>query len=191
MIAAVGLASRPSLLARRDVERVVDALQRAVPVPQHEVVMRRALRRQVLRQRLPLAAGRQHVEDRVQNLAHIHVARPAAALGRRDHRLDQRPFGIGQIARIAQAATVGGAAMFRRPHRAPLASIRVPDNESQPIPPTQQLLGSALKRMAKDLFTMNDTTPEAIQSYFADFRPANIDDTSARCTSPRRNAAGV
>ena len=35
-------------LARGDVERVVDALQRPVPIPQHEVRMRRALRRQVL-----------------------------------------------------------------------------------------------------------------------------------------------
>jgi hypothetical protein len=83
--------------ARRDLEHVVDALQRAVPVPQHEVVMGRALRRQILRQGLPLAAGREHVEDGVQYLAHIHVTRPAATLGRRDRRLDQRPFGIGQV----------------------------------------------------------------------------------------------
>src|ERR1700741_4154273 len=41
--------------ARRHVELVVDALQRAVPLPQHEVVIRRALRRQVLRQGLQLS----------------------------------------------------------------------------------------------------------------------------------------
>ena len=37
MIAAVGLASRPSCSRVTDIERMVDALQRAVPIPQHEV----------------------------------------------------------------------------------------------------------------------------------------------------------
>ena len=78
--------------------------------------MRRALRRQILRQRLPLATGRQYVENRVENLANIHLAPPAAALGRRDHRLDQRPFGIGQIARITQTAALSSAPVFRFPH---------------------------------------------------------------------------
>ena len=46
----------PSLmLARRNIEFVMDALQRAVPLPQHKVGMCRALRWQILRQRLPLA----------------------------------------------------------------------------------------------------------------------------------------
>ncbi len=53
-------------LARLDIERVMDALQRSVPVPQVEIVVNRALRRQILGQRLPLAAGPQHVEDGVQ-----------------------------------------------------------------------------------------------------------------------------
>src|SRR5277367_3694575 len=70
------------LFTRRYVERVVDAHQRAVPFPQHEVIVRCTLRRQVLRQSLPLAASRQHVADRVQHLADIHVPRPAAMLGR-------------------------------------------------------------------------------------------------------------
>jgi hypothetical protein len=61
----------PLPLACRDIERVIEALQRAIPVLQHEVAMRRALGRQVLRQRLPLATGRKHVEDGVQNLADI------------------------------------------------------------------------------------------------------------------------
>jgi hypothetical protein len=47
----------PSLLACCNVEPVVESLQRAVPVPQHEVMVRCALRRQILRQRLPLAAS--------------------------------------------------------------------------------------------------------------------------------------
>ena len=73
-------------------------------------------RRQVLRQRLPLATRREHIEDCVENLANIHLAPTAATLGWRDHRLDQRPFGIRQIARISQTAPLSGAPMFRFPH---------------------------------------------------------------------------
>ena len=112
-----GWACFPALVhARSDIERMMNALQRAVPIPQHEIRMRRALRRQVLRQRLPLATRRKHVEDRIENLANIHLAATAAALGWWDHRLDQRPFGIGEIARISQAAALRSAAMFRLPH---------------------------------------------------------------------------
>ena len=109
----------PFLLACRDIERVMEALQRAIPVPQHEVAMRRALGRQVLRQRLPLATGRKHVEDGVQNLADIHLAPAAAALGWRDYRLDECPFGVRQIARIAKATVIGSTTVFRLPHAAP------------------------------------------------------------------------
>ena len=77
--AADGLASRPSRVAYRHIERVVDALERAVPVPQHEVVMCRRLRRQVLGQRRPLAARPKNIEDPVEHLADVHVARPTAA----------------------------------------------------------------------------------------------------------------
>lgn len=109
----------PFLLACRDIERVMEALQRAIPVPQHEVAMRRALGRQVLRQRLPLATGRKHVEDGVQNLADIHLAPAAATLGWRDHRLDQCPFGVRQVTRIAKATVIGSTTVFRLPHAAP------------------------------------------------------------------------
>ena len=118
---------------------------RAPNVPKHEVRMRRALRRQVLGQRLPLATRREHVEDCVENLANIHLAPTAAALGWRDHRLNQRPFGIRQVTRISQTTPLSSAAMFRFPHLGtPQSKIRVPHNESQMILPTQQLSGSAL-----------------------------------------------
>jgi hypothetical protein len=60
--------------------------------------------------------GREHVEDCVENLANIHLAPTAAALCGRDHRLNQHPFGIRQIARISQTTSHTGAAMFRFPH---------------------------------------------------------------------------
>jgi hypothetical protein len=99
-----------------DIECVVDALQCSIPIPQHEVRMRRAFRRQVLWQRLPLATGREHVKDCVENLANIHLAPTAAALCGRDHRRNQHPCGIRQIARISQTMPHSGAAMFRFPH---------------------------------------------------------------------------
>src|SRR5207244_10802988 len=111
-----------SALAGLDIERVMDALQRAIPIPQHEVGMRRALRRQILRQRLPLAAGREHIEDRVENFADVHLAPTPTAFSRRDRRFDQRPLAVAQIARVARAMAVGSTAVFRLPHSAPLSS---------------------------------------------------------------------
>src|SRR5438094_10410602 len=109
-------------LAGLDIERVMDALQRAVPIPQHEVGMRGAFRRQILRQRLPLAARREHVEDRVQNLADVHLASTPTAFGRRYRRFDERALAVAQITRVAQAVAVGSTAVFSVPHSAPLSS---------------------------------------------------------------------
>src|SRR5205085_5835806 len=100
----------------------MNALQRAVPIPQHEVGMRGALRRQILRQRLPLTARREHIEDRVQNFADVHLAPTPTTLRRRYRRFDQRPLAVAQITRIAQAMAVGSTAVFRLPHSAPLSS---------------------------------------------------------------------
>src|SRR3954452_1692862 len=72
------------LLPNLDIESVVDAPQRSVPVPQVQIVPDGAARWQVLRERLPLAAGPEHVEDRVQHLADVHRPRTPTALGRAD-----------------------------------------------------------------------------------------------------------
>src|SRR6202035_3414185 len=112
----------PLALAGLDIECVMDPLQRAVPIPQHEVGMRGAFRRQILRQRLPLAARREHIEDRVQNFADVHFAPTPTAFGRRHRRFDQRPSAVAQITRVAQAMAIGGTAVFRLPHSAPLSS---------------------------------------------------------------------
>jgi hypothetical protein len=116
-----GRAGLPAcLVPNRDRKDVMDAAERAVPVPQVEVLPDRAARRQVLRQRLPRAPRPQPVEDGVEYLADVHRARPPAALGRTDQRRHQRPFGIGQIARVAQAASIRGRSMVRLPQQAPL-----------------------------------------------------------------------
>ena len=121
-------ADRPSAitLAGLDIERVMDALQRAVPIPQHEIRMRGALRRQILRQRLPLRA---HIEDRVQNFADVHLAPTPTAFGRRYRRFDQRPFAVAQITRVAQPMAVGSRRCSGFHIRHPSAATRVPGKE--------------------------------------------------------------
>ena len=81
---------------------MMDAIQRAVPVPQAEVIMHGASGRQILGQRAPLAAGAQNVHHAVDHLADSDAPFAAAGLARRDQRLDMRPFRIGQVARITQ-----------------------------------------------------------------------------------------
>ena len=84
-----GACSAHGFLSALDVEHMMDAIQRAIPVPQAEVIMHGASGRQFLGQRAPFAA---------------------AGLARRDQRLDMRPLLIGQIARIEQlVAVVTGA----------------------------------------------------------------------------------
>ena len=128
-----GRARLPSrLLAYRHIERVMDALQRAIPGPQVKIGPHCALRWQVFWQRLPLAACPQHVENSVQNLAHVDRALAAAVLARWDHGLDKRPFGTGQITRITKTAAVRSNAMFRLPHRAlPLANQAPTQNHNR------------------------------------------------------------
>src|SRR5215510_5550738 len=148
-------ASKPCGSSKAPFLRALDALavddcrgrarlpSRLLAYPQVEIGPYCALRRKVFGQRLPLAAGPQHVENSVQNLAHVNRALAAAGLGRRDHRLDNRPFVASQITRITKTAAVSSNAMFRLPHRA-LPRESSANTESQPIRRTQQLPGSAL-----------------------------------------------
>src|SRR4051794_12422710 len=133
----------PRILPHLNIERVVNALERSVPIPQVEVLPDGAARRQVLRQRLPLAPRPEHIEDPVEDLTNVHRSRAAAALGRTDQRSDQRPFGVRQITLIPQAAPIRRRSMFRLPHEAP--PNQVPSNESQAIPAIQVLSGRALR----------------------------------------------
>src|SRR5215204_6534772 len=114
------------VLPHLNIERVVDALQRPVPVPQVEVLPDGAARRQVLRQRLPLTPRPEHIKDRVEDLTNVHRSRAAAALGRTDQRSHQPPFGVRQITLVTQAAPVGRRSMFRLPHEAPPNQVPAP-----------------------------------------------------------------
>ena len=88
------------LLATARVKRIMDAVERAVPAPQIEIIVDRRARRQVLGDRPPLAAGAQHIHQAVDDFTYVHRPPVAAALPRPDERLRQRPFLVGQVARI-------------------------------------------------------------------------------------------
>ena len=98
------------------VERLVNSLKRSVPTPKIEVIVERRARRQVLRDGAPLAAGAEDVHEAVDDLAHLDMTSIAAALSRRNQRLDMRPFGVGQIARVAEPAASAASAVFVAPH---------------------------------------------------------------------------
>src|SRR6266404_4363125 len=63
------------------IERVMDAIERAVPSPQVKITVHRAARRQILRDRSPLATAAQHIHQTIDHLTHIHRALVAASLG--------------------------------------------------------------------------------------------------------------
>jgi len=132
------------LLAASHIERMMDVLQRSVPVPAAEIAVDRAARRQVLRDVAPLTAGAQHIHHAVDHLAHVDSSLAATSFGRRDQRLDQRPFGVGEIAGIAQPVAVVAMAVLDRPHRR--TSRICADTESQPIEPVQAIPAPAANR---------------------------------------------
>ncbi len=87
----------------------MNPVERAVPAPQAEIVIQRRARRQIFRDGPPLAAGAQDVHQPIDNLAKVHRTLVAAALSWRDAGRDQRPFLMGQVAWIAQAAPIVAA----------------------------------------------------------------------------------
>ena len=97
----------------------MDFHQRAIVVPKVQIVVQRALRRQILRDIPPLAAGAEHIHDPVDELAFVLLPLASATFGRRDQWRDERPLVIGQIARVAQLAAVVSGAGRGRPHDGP------------------------------------------------------------------------
>ena len=102
----------------------MDAIERPVLVPAPQVVVHRAAWGQVLWQRGPLAAGAQDVHHPVQHRSYVHRPFVAAALRQWDQRADDRPFLVGQIARVAQLAAVVSWPVLGRPHGRPSSRTR-------------------------------------------------------------------
>src|SRR5260221_11811940 len=115
-----------ALLPTRHIKRVMDAIQRAVVAPQVEIVEKCAARRQIFRDRTPLASRAQNIHDPVHHFARLDMALVAAALGGRDQWFDMRPFIVGQITRISQFAAVVTSAVLPCPHRWCPSRIRSP-----------------------------------------------------------------
>jgi hypothetical protein len=89
----------------------------SIPVPKLEIIVHRALRRQVFQRRVPLAPSPERVE--IPFRTSRTFADPCGRVARRrDHRCDKCPFGIGQIARITNAVAVRSTAMFGCPNGA-------------------------------------------------------------------------
>ena len=90
----------------------MDAVQRAVIVPTVEIVVDRAARRQVLRQRRPLTARAEDIHDPVDDLAHIDLAVSPAVLGGWDEWFDEpllwysTCYAGGTLTSVAHSASV-------------------------------------------------------------------------------------
>ncbi len=127
MIATVGLASRPSCSRTAMCRSVMETFQGAVLVPELKLIVH----------------SPHDVEDSVQHLAHIHRASPPALFGRRNYRLHNPPFGVGQVTRVTKGSSIRGAAVLRCSHRV-LARESSARRGSTPSHPTQEVFGSAL-----------------------------------------------
>jgi len=90
------------------VEFMMHTREHAIAVPAHEIVVHDAFRGEVLRQLTPLTPGRQHIEDCVQNLAHIRHGMTPRFPRRRHKRRDKRPLFVSQIARISAVLALVG-----------------------------------------------------------------------------------
>ena len=142
-----------SAFSRHDVERVMDTIERAVPAPQAEVIARFRGGRSLGRARHWQPVPRMYKP--VDHLAQIDRPLAAAALARRDQRPDQRPFIVGQVARIAQLVAVV-ARVFQRstsgtsrgqsvPRRNHTRFLRFKRPTAQPIRSTHKVPGRTLR----------------------------------------------
>ena len=87
-------------------------------IPQfREPPINRAPRRKAVGQKPPRAAGPQHIEDRLDDLAHRPAPPPTTMSGRRQIRLDQSPLRIGKITSIAKVRAAMLRSGGRGPHR--------------------------------------------------------------------------
>ena len=122
---------------------MVNVLQRAVVIPQIEIIEERALGWKVFGNIAPLTARAQYIHDPVDDLAHIDFSLSPAMFGRTNQRRDVRPLLVRQIARITQLVTIVFGAVLACPHRRPLLN-QAANLESHPIHPIQLLSGRTL-----------------------------------------------
>src|SRR3954454_9077414 len=110
----------PGLLARGHDQQGVERRPGSVLPQAPEVAEHRALGRELLRQEAPRTPGPQQVEDGVEHLAQIHLARPAEPARRGEVRREQRELGVRQVGGVARGRP-GITAAGRRRSRASLS----------------------------------------------------------------------
>src|SRR5204863_4048897 len=90
----------PETLAGARHQQGIDPPPGAVVAPPVEIALHCRARREVPRQKAPLTAGRQEIENSVQDRAQVALARPPEPTRRRQQRRDLRPFPSPRIACI-------------------------------------------------------------------------------------------
>ena len=123
----------------------MDTSERAIMRPRGEIAVHRAARRQILWQSAPLTARAQHIHHGVDHLAHHHRALVLTALRRGDKRLNQPPFGVGQVTGVAHLAAVIAMAVLVGPHGAAPAN-RAATSESQLTLRIQGIMAQTLRK---------------------------------------------
>jgi len=85
---------------------MVDAIERAVPFPQHQIFVNGAPRRKILGQHAPLTPRGQHVEDRIDHPSEVHRALSSGALRWWDQRFNEQPFRIRHVTQVSHPFSV-------------------------------------------------------------------------------------
>jgi hypothetical protein len=119
----------------------MNAIEHAVALPPHEVIVHRAARRKILRQIAPLTTSAQDVHQAVHHRAHVGAALATARPRRRNQRRNNRPLLVREVAWVPQMITAVSRSVFLRPHRRPLSPTnQTASFESQMIPTTPEVL---------------------------------------------------
>src|SRR5579864_8965830 len=100
MMAPLGVAWRPSCTRSRS--RSVLTIPSQMPALRHAayVVIDRRPGRVIMREQTPGAATAQHIQDPIEDLAHLHTSGSPSWLGWGDQRFQDGPLGIRKITGI-------------------------------------------------------------------------------------------
>jgi len=131
-------------LVQYQIWRVVHQRQCSVASPAVKIAPHGRNRREVFWQHPPRNASTCHINNSVQNLAHVSGSRAATGTTRRDKWLDNAPLGVSQIAWIADEFAAMFSAGDISPRHRGLHRIFINPTESHPTEITQQLLNRAL-----------------------------------------------
>jgi len=116
---------------------VIDPFEGAVPRPGVEITLHGRVRRELLSRLAPLAAGRGEIQDGVDHDPQAGQAGTTDPPGGGHERLDQHPFGIGEVACIAQSISPILQASGRGSNHRELDRIFADPTESQGLEATQ------------------------------------------------------